>query len=182
MFDIGHNSAGDMVEKVREACQEAVDLEREILNAEENLKALKGRKNQLTMTEIPEAIAEAGMGSEFSLDDGTKIKITQFYSGTLPKAEEARKKAFDVIIDAGGGKLIKNELSLNFEKGEDELAQTAVNTLRGLGHQPELKETIHHQTLLGFVREKVKKGELIPLEPLGIYTGNVAKITLPKEG
>jgi hypothetical protein len=44
-----------------------------------------------------------------------------------------------------------------------------------------MDENVHTQTLLAFVREKVRNGDDIDFDALGIYTGKVAKITEVKK-
>jgi hypothetical protein len=40
----------------------------------------------------------------------------------------------------------------------------------------EESEGIHAQTLLAFVREKLRNGEEVPIDTLGLYAGRVAKV------
>ena len=39
-------------------------------------------------------------------------------------------------------------------------------------------ESVHPQTLAAFAREKLKAGEEVPLDLLGLYAGRQAKVTV----
>lgn len=132
-------------------------------------------------TEIPDAMAAAGM-EDFSLEDGTKVKVADFIRGSLPKDEAARRKALAWIMKQDGGKnIIKTSIELSFDRGDAELADRVRQVLQKMKLPFSDIEMIHAQTLASFAREKAKGGESVPFELLGLFAGRAAKITLPKE-
>jgi PIN domain nuclease of toxin-antitoxin system len=181
LFDVGAEDApANLVEVVKGACEEAVELDHTISGYEQSLKAAKGRLHHLRSKSIPEAMSEAGIGDVFSLDSGHVITVSQFVSGTLPKDPEKRAAAIEKIDQVGGGALIKTQFALAFGKGEKEEADALVALLAKHGLYAEISEGVHPQSLQAFAREKLRNGEDMPLEELGLYAGTIAKIKAPK--
>lgn len=180
MFDIPQEQDPGLVEKVRANCEEAAELERTIKGYDAAMKAAKARLHEITTKAIPEAMAEAGLGDTFSLADGTKIKVGPFVGGTLPKEPVKRRDAFEALTAIGGGALIKTMVNLAFGKGDKESADSCVSMLRSAGFEVEPEENVHVSSLRAFVKEKLVKGDEVPLDTLGLFFGSVAKITLPK--
>ena len=182
VFDMGAApSGGNLVEMLREACQEAVDLDATISGYEAAIAAARSRLHTLRTIKIPEAMAEAGVGDIFSLDSGHVIQLSQFVSGSLPKDPEPRKKALDLLVEIGGEALIKETLTLLFAKGEHDAADELAQELKSRGLEPERKMDVNAMSLQSFAREKLKEGEEIELDALGLYAGTVAKFKAPKE-
>lgn len=182
IFDMGSAlQDGNLVDLLRDACEEAVLLDEAIEQQEEALKALKQRLHSLRSVKIPEAMAEAGVGDIFSLASGHIIKLGQFVSGSLPKEEDKRKVAMLVLEQHGGGALIKTEIGLTFGKGDVDEANKLAERLRANGYEPQVKQDVNAMSLQAFAREKLREGEELPLETLGLFAGTVAKITAPKE-
>jgi hypothetical protein len=180
MFDIQTPKDHNLVEFARSACQEAVSLQRQIDAWEEAASAAKARLMALRTREIPEAMANAGLGSVMSLDTGEVITIGEIITGNLPKEGEERTAALDALISIGGEAIIKTEVVAQFPKGQYERAEAARNALMTIGIDASINETVHHATLKSFVKERVEGGEAVPLEVLGLYMGPMAKIVLPK--
>jgi len=171
-------SQGDIA-TVRKLAEELRDLETQIAELEETTKLLKGRANELKTQELPEALGDLGMES-FSLADGFSVKINEVVSGTLPRDPEAKRAALALIVEYGGESIIKNEISLAFGKGQDNEAKSLAAELKEKGYPAEVTEGVHPQTLASFVRERLKSGEEVDTQALGIYTGRTVKTSLGK--
>jgi hypothetical protein len=182
VFDIDQPKDENLVEKVRSACEEAVELQETIISYNSAASIAQKRLTELTQRLIPMTMAEAGMGDVFSLDTGHKIKIHPFVAGSLPKEQEPREKAFEILESIGGGALIKTNVSMVFAKGEKDIADRVSELLYNSGFEFNKKEDIHAGSLKAFIKEKLADGSEVPLDALGLYNGNVAKITPPKEG
>ena len=152
------------------------ELENKIKQQEEELKETKRQLKQVSEVDIPEALAESGL-SEIKLTDGTKVSVQQFYSASIPKDKVDEALAW--LRDNGHGDLIKNTISVDFGKGEDEAAGKLKQHLVGQGNSYTDKTGVHSQTLRAFAREQVEKGQNLPLDLLGIYIGQK---TVIKEG
>jgi len=137
---------------------------------------VKQKKEQLRLTteqELPDAMQEAGL-NEIVLSTGEKISISEFYSAHISKANQ--DKAYEWLVSNGHEGIIKNEVSLKFNRGETDIVDQTVSNLKARGLSPEVKQSVHPSTLKAFVREQVTSGNDIPTETFGIYIGTKATI------
>jgi|TARA_R110000751_G_scaffold85858_2_gene171193 hypothetical protein len=157
---------------VANLAMQQVDLEQDITDMEDSLKILKEDHRRLTQNEIPNAVQELGLSS-VHLANGTVIEIKPFIDAKIPKDRVG--EAHTWLRANNNGDLIKHVVSANVGR-DSEAAIAAVKALSKLGLDPEDKESVHHQTLKGFVREQVEKGTSIPLELFGVYIGQKSTI------
>lgn len=176
-FDIVVAPAAEQLKSIEELATEAHRLTKLIDELEASLKVHKGELMTLTHNALPDAMAAAGTSS-FTTTKGVKISIKEVLTGTLPKDESKRAVALHWIENNGGKSIIKSELVAEFEKGSGNLERKnrAAEALAELGVAFQDKETIHPQTLCAFAREKMRNGEEVPTEMLGLYAGRMAKI------
>jgi len=178
-FDIEQEQTGDTMQRMRAMASEVIAQERLVEELEENLAEIKKQLNKLKMIELPDLMAECGM-SELKTDDGVTIKIEDFVSGSLPKDFDKREAAISWLEDHDAAGLIKTELTLAFEKSQHNEAMSLAAELHERGYDSAAKMGVHPQTLIAHVKERLRKGEEVPLEVLGLYAGRTAKIKFPK--
>lgn len=191
-FDIDPGEAANPASllELRTLAGEAEGLETQIKHHEEAIKSLSERNNQIKTKELPEKMAALAM-DEFTLSSGAKVAIKDFVSGSLPKDEidpdirrpedpNPRKDALDYLTEIGGGDLLKTVVSVDFGKSQHNEALDLFATLKEQGHDAKCDSNVHPATLAAFAREKLREGEEIAFDKLGLYAGKVAKITLPK--
>ena len=163
--------------------QEAKDLEETLESLQEAYKSQSGRYNRIKQYELPKMLKEAGL-KEFTLEDGSvKAKKEMYVSGSLPKEEHDKVMALEYLASLPqGDSLIKNHLSVDFSKGEDNMAKTiytmVADAMKEMGldvEQLQLNETVHAMSLQSFVKNMIKGGHNIDPEKLGCATGDVAK-------
>jgi hypothetical protein len=147
-------------------------LEQEIVSLETQLKETKELQRFQQTEVVPGMMQELGINS-FELDNGYKVSIKDEYYAKIPEAfqyecfEWLRKNELDGII--------KTAVSLNFGKGEDEEAQGLIDWMTENGLTPNVKETVHPQTLKAFVKERLSNGLELPVEYFG---ASVVKTTV----
>jgi len=184
------DASSDKLDKIRKLVEEGAGLQETIDSLQAALDSTIGRFNRIKQYELPNIMKEANVGKHEDLDGRVKVKLESYVSGSLPKDEHDKERALEVLVDAGGGGLIKTELKVNFPKSmhnqaldffariqeilKEEQYQPMEDTDVGVD-EPEFKETVHAQSLQAFAREKLKKGEELDFEALGLATGNVVK-------
>lgn len=161
--------------RIRKLAEDAKRLEDEIAALDERKKCLSGELNEILQRELPDLFAEVGV-DEIGLPDGTKYVIKDFVSGSLPKGEFEKEAAIAWIEQNGGAETIKATVNLSFGKSEYERAKAVARDLAEQGFEPSTDLGMHPSTLQAFVREKLKNGEEVPTELLGVYVGRRAKI------
>lgn len=157
---------------------ELVSTETQISDLESAVKALKLRAHTLKTSVIPDAMAELGLTS-FALDDGSSVAIEDFVAGSLPKDPEKRAKALAALEAIDGAGIIKNELSLTFEKSQHNEAMALADDLRKQGYDCVLESSVHPQTYLAFAREALRNGAAVDTAALGLFVGRQTKIKPP---
>ena len=152
--------------------QEVADLERQHKDAKKELL-------RLTDEELPASMAEMGLAS-FTLDDGSTIDVKPTYGASILVAN--REAAYEWLRDHGYDDIIKNDVSVSFGRGEDDMAGSFKALAEKEGYVPQQNTTIHSQTLRAFVRERVEAGDEFPMDLFGAYVGQRAVIKGAKNG
>lgn len=150
-----------------------VELESAIEQLEEALKKKKQELNDVRDRDLPNALAEVGVAS-VTLKNGAKISVKQEVYASIPEARA--QAAFHWLRSNDFGALIKNVISAEFGKGEDEAAIEAARLLAEGGFTPHQKESVHPMTLKAFLKEQVEKGTEVPLDLFGAYVVNRTKV------
>lgn len=163
----------DALARLNEKLAEAIELKGAVDQMEEDLSAAKKQLNNLNTSVIPDMMASLGMSE--CVQRGWKVKVDEFVSGTLPKDEAAREKAINWLTDHDAGDLLKTQLSVAFSRSQHNQALALAADIEKEGFAPKVESTVHPQTLCAFARERLKNGEALDTEVLGLYTGRVAK-------
>lgn len=168
-------SSDSAMQRLVAAAKEIIETEQLIAQLEENLSELKSRHNKAKTIDLPDMMAECGL-SEFRTDTGFRIAIEDFVSGSLPKEDSKRREAIAWLESNGAENLIKTELSMAFGKSEHNEALSLMEDLRQKGYTVSSKMGVHPMTLISHIKERLKNGDSVPLETLGLFAGRVAKI------
>tara|TARA_Y100001951_G_C11278057_1_gene263304 strand:- start:239 stop:784 length:546 start_codon:yes stop_codon:yes gene_type:complete len=163
----------DKVKSISELCNRLLDLQEQARRIEENLKSKNDEIRVLSEQEIPNLMQEAGV-SEFKLADGSSVSIKPFYAAKIPVSKT--DEAFQWLTGNGYGDLIKNTVSLNFGKSEDNIANSLVEDLKSKGHNVSQKKKVEPQTLKAFVKEAIQNGQNVPMDLFGVYISNKTTI------
>jgi hypothetical protein len=164
--------------RLQNLCEEAVQMKQIVDDMEESLKVAKKGLNDIITKKLPDLMVELGFGNGDSINkSGFKIVLRDFVSGSLPKDPDKKEQAIKWLQENDGGDIIKSTVTLAFEKSQHNEALALVDDLKAKGHETELVESVHAQTLQAFARERIKKGDSIDTEALGLFTGRVAKLT-----
>ena len=155
-----------LARKIRTAQQEVEELDKEI-------KARKKDLLKLTDEELPSAMLELGLSS-FSLDDGSTVNVTPTYGASILVAN--RPLAYEWLRENGYDDIIKNVVSCEFGRGEDDKASAFKAFASKEGFPAGQTESVHAGTLKAFVRERVEAGDDFPMELFGAYVGQRAII------
>ena len=147
-------------------------IESSIEDAETRLKTLKQAKHKLSVENIPALMDE--MGVERLDVDGMTVERKMIVAASIPVAN--KEQAFDWLRSNGLDDIIKNDITVSFGKGEDNLAGDAVGILRDRGFDPKTKTHVHPSTLKAFVKERITDGKPIDLDMFGAFISNTAVI------
>ena len=110
----------DDLDNISELGRQLADLEEKIQIQEEHLKNLKTDYRKLSEDTLPNKLQELGV-SEFKLADGTSMSVQTYYSARI--TPDNRDACFHWLENNGLGDVIKNTVSANFGRGEDDAAK-----------------------------------------------------------
>jgi len=146
--------------------------------AEEHLGKLKAAEEQLLNKDIPELLAKMHL-DDCTASSGIFVKVKRDIRVSLPGHDriEARMAAFRWLVDQGHGGVIKNQISIALDRGEDARADELVVKLRAEGYEAESKKDVHSSTLSALGRELVADGKILPSDRFNFFDQRVAKLT-----
>ena len=154
----------------------ALDIEAQTLivqDCQESLDRAITKLRELEEKILPEKFAELGL-AEVKLKDGSSVSIRSIYRGHISR--ENTEKAFEWLRDNNHGDLIKNEVKVQFGRGEDLKAKYAKDFLEKNGVSFSDREAVHPQSLSAFIRDQTERGKALPHDLLGVYIGQKATI------
>ena len=144
---------------------------------EEKLNEEKKKLLKMTDEDLPALMTEAN-SMEFTLLDGSKVTIKPQYGASIKV--DNRPAAYEWLREHGHDDIIKNTISCQFGRGEDDLASSFKAFAEKEGYVPTQTEKIEPMSLRGFVKERVENGDEFPMELFGAYVGQRAVITKAK--
>jgi hypothetical protein len=169
------NEAG--ISKIAALVRNQLALEARLSDLEAETKAVEKQLKAVAEDLLPAAMTEHGV-SKLSMADGSEITVSKFYSASIPK--DKMSGAFSWLRENGHDDLIKNQLSVSFGRGQDEIAEDLMTALREDGYDPTSKVWVEPMTLKAFVREQIEKGTPVPDDLFGVFVGEKAKISRRK--
>lgn len=146
--------------------------------AEEQLQKLKQAEEQLLNKDIPELLGRMRL-DQCTTSSGIQVKVKREIKASLPGHErvDARMGALRWLVDHGHGGVIKNQISVALDRGEDNRADALVVELRGKGFDVESKKDVHASTLGALVRELIADGKIVPRDLFNLFDMRIAKLS-----
>jgi hypothetical protein len=154
-------------------CRELQAYEDEIKDLEDKIKYKKERADKISSEVIPNLLAEQGLSS-LKLADGSSIDIRKSYNCTIKK--DQMELAYNWLRENGLGDIIKNEVAVQFGKGEDNKAEQLLNLAEQEGYEPTQKQKVEPMTLKALFRERIEAGLDMPSQFFNVFIKDQTKI------
>ena len=154
-------------------CLMLQNLEDQMLNMEKDLKKLKEEADKIGSEIIPNLLAEQGLSS-LKLADGSSVDIRKSYNCTIKKDQV--ESAFEWLRNNGLCDLIKNEVAVQFGKGEDNKAEQLLGLAVREGYEPSQKQKVEPMTLKALYRVRIEAGLDMPSEFFNTFVKDQTKI------
>ena len=162
----GLDTVAGLARKIKQQQDKVERLDRELKDEKQAL--LK-----LTDEDLPSTMADLGL-SKFSLDDGSTVEVKPTYGASILVKD--RPAAYEWLRENGFDDIIKNVISCQFGRGEDDQASAFHAFASQQGYPADQNESIHSSTLKAFVKERIETGEDFPHTLFGAYVGQRAVI------
>ena len=154
-------------------CQELQQVEDHIALLEKEVKTQKEKADKIGSEIIPNLLAEQGLAS-LKLADGSSVDIKKSYNCTIKK--DKLESAFEWLRNNGLGDIIKNEVAVQFGKGEDNKAEQLLGLAVREGYEPSQKQKVEPMTLTALFRERIEAGLDMPSEFFHTFVKDQTKI------
>lgn len=143
------------------------ELDDKIEGLKAELAVLSEELRGIDEKDFPELFDEVGVTS-FTVGN-RKVSVQEKLYGSIPKDEEGRARAMQILKDNKGLPLMKTEVSISFNKGEADKAKEAADKMKEEGFNPVVSESIHAATYQKWARDCLKDGVVLDLKALGLY-------------
>lgn len=163
---------------ISEACNKLLNAQKQISEAEDNLKTIKEKARVLKEQTIPDLMSQAGM-KKVVLEDDSIVEVKSYPTAKITK--EKKDKAHEWLRSNNLGNIIKNQVVLKFPTSEDDIASKLCDEMKQRGHHVEQLEKVEWQTLNSTVREQERLGDPMPTDLFSVYQVTDTKITTKKE-
>ena len=155
-------------------CLMLQNYEDQLINMEKDMKKIKEQADKIGSEIIPNLLAEQGLAS-LKLADGSSVDIKKSYNCTIKK--DQLESAFEWLRNNGLGDLIKNEVAVQFGKGEDNKAEQLLGLAVQEGYEPSQKQKVEPMTLKALFRERIEAGLDMPSEFFNTFVKDQTKIS-----
>lgn len=156
-----NNEVAEIAALAKLQIQRQIELEK----AEIAVKEASENLRQVQEIDLPNAMLQAGV-SEIRLPDGQRITLKEDVYASIPK--DRMFEALTWLKEHNLADVIKNEIKVNFGKGEEVAAEALIRELNEHGWTNyDSKTTVHPSTLKALIREQLAKGVNIPLDVFG---------------
>lgn len=168
----GASGEGEL-SQLSKLAEEQANAEATVARLEAELTKAREIARDFAERQVPELMDKIGI-EEFKTSTGLKIKVAETIRASITQANASR--AFAWLRENGNAALIKRTVSVTFGKGDDDRAEAFTKELEEKGLDADDKTSVHPSTLAAFVREKLRDGQEIPLDILGVHRQRVSKI------
>lgn len=169
--------ADDKIASIAKLAEQQQILEARVARLTDDLKAAQDALNTVSKVQLPAAMEVAGV-SEFKLTDGSTIKVEPQYYASISEANAPAAFAWLRANNHDG--VIKNEIKIQYGKGDAAKADATRATLVEAKIPFSSKEFVHPSTLKAFVKDQLTKPKpgaaTLPEQVFGVFTERVSTI------
>jgi len=161
--------------EITKLAQDQLDWEIRINQLETDLEHAKEAMRQIQEKLLPDTMFALGM-TEFKMLSGAKITIKDDVYASIRK--DFHGDAINWLDNNGLGGIVKDEIKVNFGRGELEETKKLMEFCEKSGFMAEEKLSVHAQTLKATVKEQLAKGVEFPSEYFSVAPFQKAIIKL----
>lgn len=159
--------------RLNELVAEKAAADAEVAEAEAALKQAQARQRAVSEVALPELMDELGL-TTFETKSGLKVNVAEKIRVSVPAAR--RDAAYDWLEQHGHSGLIKRQVSVAFNKDQEEDAQKLLSEIQPRFPDCKSERQVHPSTMRSFVISSINEGEEIPLDLFGVYRQRIAEV------
>lgn len=162
--------AGDLA-KLVSLVRQLDQAEGDMIEAELEFKAKQKLVYSLSSHDIPTLMTDIGI-KDFRLEDGRRVEV-----GSNIRCGGPGPEAIKWLLDHNQSALVKNTVTVSFNKGQEADAAALEEKLSGEKRDFKRSSSVHPQTMAAHIREQLKAGVNFPMELFGAYKSDYTKVT-----
>ena len=165
--DIAVVVTADDLKNISNLAHDVIEGEKTVDKIEDELKAAKAKLRAVQEGTLPEAMKAVGMTS-FKTTDGHSIEVKETLYASI--AKKNMEEAIAWLVDNELSALVKSDVTIPFDKGEQEKMQQFLEFLEE--HQVQnriVTETVNTMSVKAAIKELLEDGVEVPLELFGAY-------------
>ena len=160
------------LEKLKELREQMDEESALIRQLESELEEAQTRHKIIVEELIPEAMDSVGI-TRLETGDGKVIEVEDKIRASLNA--DRKEQGIEWLLANGFAGVVKHEVTVRFEKGEDEKADELCR-LAEKDHVVTQKKKVEPATLSALVREQLSNGHDVPDAYFNVYRQRVAKV------
>lgn len=171
--------SGDSMKRLTRLVVEMGSLEIRKLELQSQISKLESELKQYQENLVPTLMNDVGQ-TYVRTKSGIEVELKEDVVASFPKDERKRAIAFRYLEDEGDDGIIKRQFVISYGRDSIKWANELAEKLRewGVEKHATIQEdwSIHHQSLLAYLREKLRQGANVPLDAFGAFVRSFAKI------
>lgn len=161
----------EQIEQISKLVVQYVSLSKIVDDAEEKLKEHKKQLRKCVESDLPQAM---GNMESFTLKTGESVSIKETLYASIPKKNKDKAARWLEANDLGS--LVKEDVTVGFQKGEQDLVTDLVIMLKDEGYDYSVDESINTASVKSAIKELLADGKEVPMDLFGAYFRTVAVI------
>ena len=164
--EAGAETGADKLDVVVALANTQIEREGEVDRLNAQLKIAKEKLNDIQLFKLPEAMRDAGI-EDLTLESGKKVKLTEKMTISVPAYRKSEVIA--KVREMGYPGIISNVVSIDIEKGKDNVAGELMAQAEEHGCQAVRTEKVNSATLKTLLAERMKDGHNDDLTFFGAF-------------
>lgn len=169
----------DSMKRLNRLVIEMGQLELQKEELEEQLEKINKQIREYSENLIPTLMTEVGIDL-YRTKGGITVELKEEVRASFPKDESKRARAFRFLEETGDDGIIKRQFTIQYGRDSIQWANQLHDELKRLKVEEHATVSedwsIHHQTLLSYLRSKLKEGANVPMDAFGAFVQSYAKI------
>lgn len=154
-----------------------IELEDAMADLQRKMKGIEEQHRTVSEIDIPLMLDETGL-SDVRLADGTKVTVRE--DVRVSTSGKWRDPINAWLVQEGHDDLIKDKVTADFGKGENELVERVLAVLTEAGvTRVDRTRAVNPQTFAALIRELREAGEDVPYDQIGVFIQRRAKLERP---
>jgi len=168
----------DLLGQITTLAKEMQAKEKEIAEAELQVKRLKGQLRDISETKLPELFEQAGfgIGAKLTASNGLPLVYKEVTRTSIAGAK--KPAAIQWLDDNGHGGIVSRNVVVGFNKTDEEKVKKLLKLIGKGWPNYKVELDVNGATVKALITKLLKSGEVdVPLETFGVHQANVVQIS-----